>query len=108
MELLQKQLQSIKKSYIIDFWQIPKSASANYRQKHPTEMFYNKSVHSKKFTVKNLCQRLLFNKVAGLRLRPKARNFVKKESLAQVFSCELCKISKNIFVNKTDLPEYFF
>ena len=53
MELLQKQLQSIKKSYIIDFWQIPKSASANYRQKHPTEMFYNKKcsqqkIHSKK------------------------------------------------------------
>ena len=24
-------------------------------------------------------------------------NFIKKESLAQVFSCEICKISKNTF-----------
>ena len=25
-------------------------------------------------------------------------NFIKKETLAQVFSCEFCKISKNIFL----------
>ena len=36
-----------------------------------------------------MCQRLFFNKIAG--------NFIKKESLAQVFSCEFCEISKNIF-----------
>ena len=42
-----------------------------------------------KFTRKHLCQRLFFNKVAG--------NFIKKESLAQVFSCEFCEISKNRF-----------
>ena len=35
-----------------------------------------------KFTGKQLCQRL---------------NFIKKESLAQVFSCEFCEISKNTF-----------
>ena len=34
------------------------------------------------FTGKHLCQRLFFNKVAGLRL---------------VFSCEFCEISKNTF-----------
>ena len=28
---------------------------------------------------------------------PEACNFIKKESLAQVFSCEFCKISKNTF-----------
>ena len=46
-----------------------------------------------KYTVKHLCQRLFFNKVAGLQ----ACNFIKKESLAQVFPCEFCEISKNTF-----------
>ena len=43
-----------------------------------------------KFTGKHLSQSLFFNKVAGL--RP-----AKKETLAQVFSCEFCEISKNTF-----------
>ena len=30
-------------------------------------------------------------------LKLKACNFVKKETLTQVFSCECCEISKNIF-----------
>ena len=30
-----------------------------------------------------------------------AYNFIKKEALPQVFSCECCKISKNIFSNRT-------
>ena len=38
-----------------------------------------------KFTGKHLCQRLFFNKI------------IKKESLAQMFSCGFCKISKNSF-----------
>ena len=29
--------------------------------------------------------------------RPQARNFIQKETLAQVFSCEFCEIFKNIF-----------
>ena len=33
-----------------------------------------------------------FNKVAGL-----ACNFIKKKTLTQVFSCEFCEISKNIY-----------
>ena len=33
----------------------------------------------------------LFNKVAAL------DNFIKKETLAHVFSCEFCEISKNTF-----------
>ena len=44
-----------------------------------------------KFTGKHLCQGLFFNKVAGV------WNFIKKEALAQVFSCEFCEISKNTF-----------
>ena len=51
-----------------------------------------------KFTGKHLCQRLFFNKVAGL-----ACNFIKKESLAQVFSYEFCEISKNAFLQRTPL-----
>ena len=43
-----------------------------------------------KFTGKHLCQSLFFNKVAGA-----ACNLIKKETLAQVFSCEFCGISKN-------------
>ena len=31
------------------------------------------------------------------RLWPQACDFVKKETLLQVFSCEFCEISKNIF-----------
>ena len=43
-----------------------------------------------KFTEKQLCQSLFFNKVAG-----GACNFIKKETLAQVLSCEFCKLFKN-------------
>ena len=28
-------------------------------------------------------------------------NFIKKETLAQVFSCEFCEISKNTFLHRT-------
>ena len=41
-----------------------------------------------KFTVKHLCQSLFFN-------------FVKKETLAQVFFCEFCEISKSTFLQNT-------
>ena len=40
-----------------------------------------------KLTGKHLCQRLFFNKAF----------FIIKETLAQVFSCEFCEISKNTF-----------
>ena len=45
-----------------------------------------------KFTGKDLCQSLFFNKVSGL--RPAT---LLKKRLAQVFSCEFCEIFKNIF-----------
>ena len=44
-----------------------------------------------KFTGKHLCQSLL------------ACNFIKKETLAQVFSCEFCEISKNTLFHRTPL-----
>ena len=35
--------------------------------------------------------------------RPAACNFIKKENLAQVFSCEFCEIYKNAFYYRTPL-----
>ena len=70
-----------------------KRFAANLKiQKQPPEEFYEKSYSLKfaKFTGKHLYECLFFNKVAG-----DACNFIKKETLAQVFSCEFCEISKN-------------
>ena len=46
-----------------------------------------------KFTGKHLCQSLFFRLVAF--------NFIKKETLAQVFSREFCEISKDTFFYQT-------
>ena len=46
-----------------------------------------------KFSGKRMCQSLFFNKVTSLR----PCNIIKKEILAEVFSCEFCEISKNTF-----------
>ena len=73
-----------------------------------------------KFTEKHLRQSLFFNKENGEKPNPKemwnmgliriskvsklqaeACNFIKKEALAQVFSCEFCEISKNTFSYRT-------
>ena len=45
-----------------------------------------------KFTGKHLCRSLFFNKVAG-----QACNFIKKEALAQAFSCEFWETFKSTF-----------
>ena len=68
-----------------------------YRSSSP-DVFYKKAVLGNfgKFTGKHLCQRLYFNKVAG-----QACNFIKIETLAQVFSCEFCEISQNTFSYRT-------
>ena len=57
------------------------------------------------FKGKHLSQSLFFNTVAG------AYNCIKKETLAQVFSCEFCEIFKNTFCTehlRTTAPEVFF
>ena len=62
-------------------------------QKQPPKVFYKKDVlkNFAKFTGKHLCQSLFFNKVTG-------RNFMKRETLAQVFSCELFRnFSERLF-----------
>ena len=45
-----------------------------------------------KFKGKHLCQRLVFNKVA----KPEA-TLLKNETMAQLFFCEFCEVSKNTF-----------
>ena len=61
------------------------------------EVFCKKAVlkNFSKFTRKHLYQGLFFNKVAGLRPATLLK------TLAQVFSCEFWKISKNTFFYKT-------
>ena len=63
------------------------------------EVFCRKCVlkNFAKFTGKHLWQSFFFNKVAGLR----PSNFIKKETLPQVFSCEFCKIFKSTYFNRT-------
>ena len=60
-----------------------------YRSRRP-EVFCKKGVlrNFAKFTGKHLCQRLFF---------------IKKKTLAQVFSCEFCEISKNTFSYRAPL-----
>ena len=49
-----------------------------------------------KFTGKHLRQSLIFSK-------KKKKNFIKTETLAQVFSCEFCEIFTNTFRRLLDL-----
>ena len=48
--------------------------------------------NSQKFTGKHLCQSLFF-----IKFQAETCSFIKKRTLAQVFSCEFCEISKNSF-----------
>ena len=56
-------------------------------------------INLKKFAVVQRC----FVKKVFLEISPNACNFIKKETLAQVFSCEFCEISKNTFFRRTPL-----
>ena len=55
------------------------------------------SIKFKKFIGKHLSQGLLFDKSTGLR----PETLLTKETLAQVFSCKFCEISKDIFSYRT-------
>ena len=63
-------------------------------QKQPPEVFCRKMCSWKfhKIHRKTPVPEAFFN-----RLWPQACNFIKKETLVQVFSCEFCEISKNTF-----------
>ena len=45
----------------------------------------------------SICARVSFS----IKLQAKANNFIKKETLTQMFSCEFCEILKNIFSYRT-------
>ena len=62
-------------------------------------MFCEKGVlrNFAKFTGKHLCQSLFFS----IKLQASVCNFIIKEVLAQVFSCEFCEISQSIFSHRT-------
>ena len=68
--------------------------AAVFRSSRP-EMFCKKGVHRNfaKFKGTHLCQSLLFNKVFG----PRPSTLCKKETQAQVFSCEFCVILRTPF-----------
>ena len=69
------------------------NSNSIYLQKQPPEVFCKKHFlkNFAKFTGKHMCQSLFFNKVAG------GLHFIKKETLAHVFSFQFCEISKNTF-----------
>ena len=56
---------------------------------------------TKRCSVKNVFLQISQNSQQNTCARPEASNFIKKETLAQVFSCEFCKISKNTFSHRT-------
>ena len=69
-------------------------------------MFFKKGVL--KIFAKLTGQRLLFFDKLDLKGllffdRPEVCNFIKKETLVQVFSCEFCEISKNTFFHRIPL-----
>ena len=66
-------------------------------QKQPPEVFYRKGF------LKN------FHKIRRKTPVPEACKFIKKEALTQVFSCEICEISKNTYFTEhlwTNASEY--
>ena len=80
------------------FWQIPNRGitfHASVFRSSRLQMFYKKGVlkhlNTQKFKQKHLCRSLSFNTVVDLQ----AGILFKKETVAQVFSCEFCKILKN-------------
>ena len=72
---------------------------------HHDHHLYHSEAVTRKFSVKqvflkisqnpqeNICARVSF----FIKLQAEACNFIKKETLRQVFSCEFCEISKNAF-----------
>ena len=68
-------------------------------------MFCKKGVlgNFPKFTGKHLRQSLFFNKVAG----PSPATSLKRETLAQVFSCEFCEIFQEHLFYRTPLDVCF-
>ena len=79
------------KSIMLKVWKL----KSRNRSSRP-EMFSKKGVlRNSQNSQKNTCTRVSFLR----KLQPS--NFIKKETLAQAFSCEFCEISKSIFSYRT-------
>ena len=66
-------------------------------KKQPADVFYKKGVLKiSQNSQESTCARVSLL----IKLQPTACNFIKKETLAQVFSCEVCEIFKNIFLTE--------
>ena len=87
------------------------------RCKHALITFSNNNIILLATTIKHVLTDLRFRKIKrtqnpapvcfqkqlpGSCLLPEAANFIKKETLAQVFSREFCEISKNTFFYRTE------
>ena len=71
---------------------------SNYRSSHQSFSVKKLFLEISQIPLDIICARDSFLiKFQALGLRAQACNFIKKECLAQVFSCEFCEISKNTF-----------
>ena len=77
-------------------WISSKSYFCSYVQKQPSKVFCKKRSSQK------------FRKIHRKKTFDRVCNMIKKETLAQVFSCEFCEISKNIFFTEHLLATAFF
>ena len=68
----------------------------NINKSNRPDVFFKKGfLEISQISQESTCARVsFFNKVP---------NFIKKETLAQVFSCEFCEILKNTFLHRTPL-----
>ena len=80
------------KSCIFNVWM---GSRSSHQRCYAKKLFLKISQNSQE----NNCARVSFL----IRLQASACSFIKKETLTEVFSCEYCKTSKNIFFNTTPL-----
>ena len=76
-------------------WTEPLLFKSSRRRSSVKKVFWEISQNSKE----NTCARVSFL----IKLQLSVCNFIKKETLAQVFSCEFYEISKNTFCYRTHL-----
>ena len=66
------------------------------------ETNYSEAV-AQRYSVKKALLEISQNSQQNTCARPQACNFIKKETLVQVFTCEFCEFCKNTFSYRTPL-----
>ena len=79
--------------------QIHKEMTETLRNSRPDVFCKKVFLEISQNSQKNTCARVSFL----IKLQAQPCNVIKKETLAQVFSCEFCQISKNTFSYRTPL-----